>query len=303
MNQLASGKAWAIRLTQILNTVPGIERFPVDVKALAQDYSRQCFTDPITMVKGEKLDGFEGALFRSKGAKPMWSIVYNDSLSVPGRINFVLAHEFGHYLRHRQELDEFFCSQRDVTQWDREDAARESDANQFASYLLMPIDDFRKQVSGQKIDLDLLGHCADRYGVSLTAATLKWLEFTEQRALLVAAREGFILWAKPSERALKSGAYIRSKGLVVPVPTGSVAGGAFGDSELRAPVELPAGVWFPNEPVTEMTIVSDRFDMTLSLLVLQDQHAGADMDDEPEKDLLDQMTASHLARHAGWRSP
>ena len=299
MNQLASGKAWAIRLTQILNKVPGIERFPVDVRALAQDYSRQCFPDPITMVKGEKLDGFEGALFRSKGAKPMWSIVYNDSLSVPGRINFVLAHEFGHYLRHRQELDEFFCSQRDLTQWDREDAARESDANQFASYLLMPINDFRTQVLGQKIDLDLLGHCADRYGVSLTAATLKWLEFTEQRALLVAAREGFILWAKPSERALKSGAFIRSKGLVVPVPSGSVAGGAFGDSELRAPVALPAGVWFSYEPVTEMTIVSDRFDMTLSLLMLQDQHSGADMDEEPEKDLLDRMTEIQSSRHAG----
>ncbi|NKD87726.1 ImmA/IrrE family metallo-endopeptidase [Haematospirillum sp. 15-248] len=292
MNQLASGKAWAIRLTQILNKVPGIERFPVDVRALAQDYSRQCFPDPITMVKGEKLDGFEGALFRSKGAKPMWSIVYNDSLSVPGRINFVLAHEFGHYLRHRQELDEFFCSQRDVTQWDREDAARESDANQFASYLLMPIDDFRKQILGQTIDLDLLGHCADRYGVSLTAATLKWLEFTEQRALLVAAREGFILWAKPSDPALKSGAYIRSKGLVVPVPSGSVAGGAFGDSELRAPVALPAGVWLPNEPVTEMTIVSDRFDMTLSLLLLENAHSGVGLDEDVGEDVFDQIERS-----------
>jgi len=289
MNQLASGKAWANRLTQILNKVPGIERFPVDVKALAQDYSRQCFSDPITMVKGEKLDGFEGALFRSKGAKAMWSIVYNDSLSVPGRINFVLAHEFGHYLRHRHELDEFFCSQRDVTQWDREDAARESDANQFASYLLMPIDDFRNQVSGQKLDLDLLSHCADRYGVSLTAATLKWLEFTEQRALLVAAREGYILWAKPSEPALKSGAYIRSKGLVVPVPGGSVAGGAFGASDLRAPVSLPAGVWFPNEPVTETTIVSDRFDMTLSLLMLENTQSASEINEEIDEDVVDRF--------------
>ena len=292
MSQLASGKAWAIRLTQILNKVPGIERVPVDVKALAQDYSRQCFSDPITMVKGEKLDGFEGALYRSKGAKSMWSIVYNDSLSVPGRINFVLAHEFGHYLRHRQELDEFFCSQRDVTQWDREDAARESDANQFASYLLMPIDDFRKQVSGQTIDLDLLGHCADRYGVSLTAATLKWLEFTEQRALLVAAREGYILWAKPSEPARKSGGYIRTKGLVVPVPSGSVAGGAFGASELRASVELPAGVWFPNEPATEMTIVSDRFDMTLSLLLLENIRSGVGLDEDVDEDVFDRIEGS-----------
>lgn len=38
--------------------------------------------------------------------KAAWSIVYNDALPVRGRINFVLAHEFGHYLRHRYEIDE-----------------------------------------------------------------------------------------------------------------------------------------------------------------------------------------------------
>jgi hypothetical protein len=123
----------------------------------------------------------------------------------------------------------------------------------------------------------------------VTAATLKWLEFTEQRALLVAAREGFILWAKPSGPALNSGAYIRSKGLVVPVPTGSVAGGAFGDSELRTPVELPAGVWLPNEPVIEMTIVSDRFDMTLSLLPLENTHSGVGLDEEVDEDVFDRI--------------
>lgn len=289
MNEPASGKAWANRLTQILNQVQGVDRFPVEVRTLAPEYSRQCFSDPITLVKGEKLNGFEGALFRSKGAKPMWSIVYNDSLPIPGRINFVLAHEFGHYLRHRRELDEFFCSQRDVLHWDREDAVRETDANQFASYLLMPIDDFRRQLSGQKVDLDLLGHCADRYGVSLTAAILKWLEFTDQRAVLVAARDGFILWARSSEPAFKSGACFRTRGLVVPVPSGSVAGGAYGTSELRQPVEVPVGVWSRDEPVTEMTIASDRFDMTLSLLSLPLATPMVHLEEEPEEDVFDRM--------------
>jgi hypothetical protein len=41
------------------------------------------------------------------------------------------------------------------------------------------MDDFRRQVVGQQISLELLGHCAERYGVSLTAAILKWLEFTD----------------------------------------------------------------------------------------------------------------------------
>ena len=148
MTQPASAKAWAIQLTQLLTHVRGPDRFPVDVESLALEYSRKCFPDPITLVQGAKLDGFEGALYRSKGVKAMWSIVYNDYLPVPGRIRFVLAHEFGHYLRHRQELDRFFCTQRDVTQWDPVDAARETDANQFASYLLMPLDDFRRQIAG-----------------------------------------------------------------------------------------------------------------------------------------------------------
>ena len=49
--------------------------------------------------------------------------------------------------------------------------------------------------------LELMGHCADRYQVSLTAATLKWLSFTEQSAILVTAREGMVLWWRASDSA------------------------------------------------------------------------------------------------------
>ena len=31
------------------------------------------------------------------------------------------------------------------------------------------------------VDLDILGRCADRYGVSLTAAMLKWLSYTDEK--------------------------------------------------------------------------------------------------------------------------
>ena len=49
--------------------------------------------------------------------------------------------------------------------------------------------DFRKQVDGQPVSFDLLGHCAERYGVSLTAAALRWTEIAEKRAVLVASRD------------------------------------------------------------------------------------------------------------------
>jgi hypothetical protein len=54
------------------------------------------------------------------------------------------------------------------------------------------MDDFRRQVDGRAIDLDLLGLCADRYGVSLTAAILKWLEITPELAVLVVSCDGFL---------------------------------------------------------------------------------------------------------------
>jgi hypothetical protein len=83
----------------------------------------------------------------------------------------------------------------------------EAEADQFASTLLMPLDDFRHQVDGESISFDLLGHCADRYGVSLTAAALRWTQIAPGRAVLVASRDDHLLWAKSSKAAFKSGAY------------------------------------------------------------------------------------------------
>ena len=290
MTEPPSGIAWAIRLTRMLDQVLDLDRFPVDVARLALEYTQSCFADPITMVKGAKLDGFEGGLFRNRKGKAAWSIVYNDALPVRGRIIFVLAHEFGHYLRHRRDLDRFLCSQRDMVEWDREDQARETDANQFASYLLMPIDDFRRQLAGQKVTLDGLAHCAKRYGVSLTAVILKWLEFTEERAVLVISRDGFILWSRSSKPALRSGAYFRTRNATCPVPEMSVASGRYGDARKREAVAIPPGVWFPREAVAESTIFSDRFDMTISLLQLESDPSAGSVDVEPEEeDVVDRM--------------
>jgi hypothetical protein len=61
----------------------------------------------------------------------------------------------------------------------------------------MPLDDYRRQIDGRaKADLDMISACADRYRVSLIAALLQWLSYTERRAVLVVSRDGFILWAR-----------------------------------------------------------------------------------------------------------
>jgi hypothetical protein len=104
------------------------------------------------------------------------------------------------------------------------------------------------------------------------------------------ARDGFILWSRSSERALKTGAFFRTRKVVCPVPEMSVASGQWGDARKREAVAIPPGVWLPREPVVETTIFSDRFDMTISLLQLECDAHAATVDAEPEeKDALDRM--------------
>jgi hypothetical protein len=87
----------------------------------------------------------------------------------------------------------------------------------------MFLDDFRRQVDGQPISFDLLGHCADRYGVSLTAAALRWIEIAPQRVVLVASRDDHMLWAKSNTAAFKSGVFFATRRHTIELPREALA--------------------------------------------------------------------------------
>jgi hypothetical protein len=96
--------------------VLGPEHFPIDVIGLAGEYTAQRFPgDAITMVRGADLPGFDGALYRAPVGQVGWGIIYNKAVASPGRVNFTLAHEFGHYLLHRAEYPNGIrCGEQDV---------------------------------------------------------------------------------------------------------------------------------------------------------------------------------------------
>ncbi len=146
----------------------------------------------------------------------------------------------------------------------------ESQADLFASYLLMPMDDFRKQMDGE-INLDNLRHCADRYGVSLTAAILKWLSYTAEKAIIIMSNDGFMNWASASGSAVKSGAFFKTRSQTIPIPENSLASNDFIKSDLTGE-KIPAKIWFPSadsdSELIEMKIFSEQYDSTLSLLIL-----------------------------------
>lgn len=293
MSEAVSPVRWAIDLSVVLNAALGLDRFPVDVPAIAQQYSLQRYPDdPISLVKGDVLPGFDGALLRAPTGKKGWGIFFNHAIASRGRINFTLAHEFGHYLMHRLAYPSGLkCGEQDVVRWDSEYGQVEHQANVFSANLLMPLDDYRRQVDAKsKVNLDMIAHCADRYNVSLIAAILRWLEYTARRAVLVVSREGFILWSRASEQALKTGAFFRTSRGPIEIPSGSLARRQDTLIDGRAGVELAAGVWF-DEPVREMTIFAEQYDFTVTLLLLQNE-ARNFRDSDPEMDTFEKFTGA-----------
>jgi hypothetical protein len=268
----------ANRLSQILDTfhqIHGGERFPVNVDALALDCASLFkLPDPVVRVQAADIQGFEGGLFKTGSAE--WSILYNESLTSPGRIRFTKAHELGHYVLHRAGQDTFECSAKDMLEWTRAEKAIESDADKFASYLLMPLHDFRAQVTGE-VTLHALGACAERYGVSLTAAILQWLSYTEEKAVLVMSRDGFMDWSSASEPAFKAGAYFATRKSTIEVPAASLASNAQIAHE-KDGILLSTSIWFqhadPTTQMREMKVSAEQYDCTLTLLILP---KGADV--------------------------
>jgi hypothetical protein len=272
MRERTAPKA-AHRLTHILDTYAaagGIPRFPVDVKELALGCAKLFnWSDPIASVESANISGFEGALMPSDERK-RWMLLYNAAIRSPGRIRFTQAHELGHYILHRADHQSFECTEENMLDWSADDKDIEAQADEFASYLLMPLNDYRQQVNAA-VDLDVMGHCADRYGVSLTASILKWLSYTDEKALVIMSIDGYMKWAWSSQPAFRAGAFYRTRNNTIAIPNGSLTGDDAIKSE-RQGLNVPASIWFPHAEsqlhLREMKLYSEQYDSVVTLLVL-----------------------------------
>lgn len=290
MIELIGPERWANKITLMLNAVHGPDRFPVDVAALALEYTQGVFPDdPITGVIPRPFTDFDGILKRGKSPGDGWRIGYSSKIASPGRVRFTIAHEFGHYLVHRSKYpDGVQCTAEDIAIWDSEYNRVEAEANLFAASLLMPLDAFRRAIpSNAYPTFSELNDTASRFGVSLTAATLRWLGYTDQRALLVVSKDGFILWARSSKPALRSGGFIKTIALAPkPVPNASPIQSNPHFADMDDPVRHRAGVWLPEE-VVEYPLYVDQYSLGMSLLMLANSGPNAEIAEEYVEDAFD----------------
>ncbi|MFD1122489.1 ImmA/IrrE family metallo-endopeptidase [Methylophilus flavus] len=264
----------AIKLIKVIDqfsAIHALDRFPTDIPAIALETANIFgWDDPITIVKGVDIKKFDGALMPDEDRKK-WLLLYNQSLDSLGRIRFTQAHELGHYILHRTLRDNFQCGDSNVLSWPGDEENIETQADEFASSLLMPINDFREQTNTD-INLDVLSFCASRYGVSLTATVLKWIKLTLESAVLILSKSGYIEWAWSSASAMKAGAYFKTQGNIIEVPQGTLAADESLPNEMFGK-NIAAASWFKNSAdkdseIKEMKVLMDKYERVLTLLVL-----------------------------------
>lgn len=162
----------------------------------------------------------------------------------PGRSRFSIAHELGHFhIPSHRNRPAGPCRDEDMDARADTDPGRnyEWEANEFAAELLMPQTLFVRDAAGRDPTFQDIAELASpgMYGVSMTAAALRYVETTRETCALVCAKEGVIEWVAKSD-----GFRYRVPWRGDPLPVGSNATAVINGEEPAAGAEsLDPYVW------------------------------------------------------------
>lgn len=112
------------------------------------------------------------------------------------RERFSIAHELGHYFLPGHENLMFRCTEQDMN-YD-ETRPYETEANVFASELLIPTDLLRNDIT-QDISYKFISEQANKYHVSIQAMVIKLLLVTDESIAALWVQDSVIKWAVRSQ--------------------------------------------------------------------------------------------------------
>jgi Zn-dependent peptidase ImmA (M78 family) len=190
-------------------------------------------------VKEAVITGSEGRILIRKNSAV---ITISSEITHPGKRNFVLSHEIGHFLLHKQVSPLYCDTDQTLADWYR-NGPQEQQANQFATALLMPSELFRNQVDRHRLNLTLIESIAHFFQVSLTAAFLRYVELGSYPCMVIYMEDGQVKWKRNSADFPYPYLPINAK-----VPVWTVAGDYFYKKQLEpCPEEIDAIEWFPDD--------------------------------------------------------
>lgn len=182
------GKQIRAAVDQLIDSLDIREPRDIDVELIAAHLGAYVFYRPLA--------NEEGHLLRSGDV----GVIVVDSRARRSRKwRFVIAHELGHFLRHR-ELDQFkLCTSRDLASWYRK-SGYELEANLFAGELLMPERLFGPLCERNEPTLEDIRQLSSQFGTSLTATAIRFAELCPEPTAVVQSTRGIIDWAYAGRR-------------------------------------------------------------------------------------------------------
>jgi hypothetical protein len=213
--------------------------------------------------------GFEGALVCSKETRA-GTILVKNSIRESSRRRFTIAHEIGHYVLPHHGSKGSLCGTKDLESWDRSLPDEESEANDFASELLIPRSLVGPTLLGRKPTFHLIREICRVFDTSLTASGFRTMQLTSFRGAIVWSTAGVIRWFKASEEfmafvsvkdAVAEGTYAYDcfRGLTVPDDLKSVRAELWLAESKRNPDYIQEhSIWLPS------------YDSVLTLLYIEE---------------------------------
>lgn len=175
-------------------------------KIVAQKLMQECGIDDPTdfpldlIIYGRGATIVEKSLGNSEGrivfGKTRAIITINSNISYESKKRFVLAHELGHFEMHRNLLPVHHDN--DATLEYFKNGHQETEANEFASELLMPELLFKKECKNKKFGPDLIRSLAQRFQTSITSVAYRYFELGDHPICLFYSHNNKVkYWKRP----------------------------------------------------------------------------------------------------------
>jgi Zn-dependent peptidase ImmA (M78 family) len=204
------------------------------------DYTLEEISNSLgVIIKDIPIKGSEGRILIKENTG---IISINSAITYSPKRNFIIAHELGHFILHKNITHLFSDTQKTLADWYK-NGLHEQQANEFASELLLPTELFKRKVDGKKLNMTLIEEVADYFGASLTATFLKYATAGKYPVMIIFIEEGVIRWKQCSNDFPFKFLQINSN-----VPAWTVAGDFFNGKALEAkPEKVDAIEWFPED--------------------------------------------------------
>lgn len=173
----------AARKTMAQNGINDSTQIPIDL--IAAGLGATVVFKPMTNVDGRIVFGDRKTL-----------ITINSSIEYEGKKRFTLAHEIGHHIMHRGDFE--IHNDNDSTLEYFQKGHQETEANEFASELLMPETLFREVSNEYEFSPALLRHLSEHFHTSITSVAYRYFRYGNHPICLVYSYNNVVkYWLRP----------------------------------------------------------------------------------------------------------